>query len=179
MGISSALWPLFGLIWPSSRVMSHFLLDYNYQDKRILEVGCGIGLTSLLLNHLKADITATDFHPEVEGFLNKNVLLNGDKRIPFELTNWQEINTKLGLFDLIVGSDLLYEDEHVQLLSTFIQHHARKKCAVVIVDPGRGRLAKFSKSMATAGFSTVKTKPTDTSYLEKPFSGTIAEYSRQ
>ena len=37
--------------------------------KRILEVGCGIGLSSLILNRLNADITATDYHPEAEKFL--------------------------------------------------------------------------------------------------------------
>ena len=76
MGISSALWPIFGVVWPSSLVMAHFLLEYNHQNKRILEVGCGIGLASLLLNHLHADITATDFHPALKGLRDKNVLLN-------------------------------------------------------------------------------------------------------
>ncbi len=178
LGISSALWPIFGVIWPSSLVMSNFLLDYNYQKKRILEVGCGIGLSSLLLNHLSADITATDFHPEVEGFLDKNVLLNDDKKIPFVLTDWQEINTELGLFDLIIGSDLLYEDEQVLLLAAFIKRHANKQCKVIIVDPGRGRQGKFCKQMTSAGFSHVKSKPKDPSSLEESFSGHIIEYNR-
>lgn len=178
LGISSALWPIFGVIWPSSLVMAHFLLDYNYQDKRILEVGCGIGLSSLLLNHLQADITATDFHPAVQGFLDKNVLLNNDTKIPFVLANWQEINAELGLFDLIIGSDLLYEEEHTLLLASFIERHANKQCKIIIVDPGRGRLRKFCKKMNSMGFSYENNKPIDTSYLEKPFSGNIVEYNR-
>ncbi len=178
MGISSALWPIFGVIWPSSFIMSYFLLDYNFQNKRILEVGCGIGLSSLLLNHLQADITATDFHPAVAEFLDKNVLLNNDRKIPFVLTDWAEINTELGLFDLIIGSDLLYEDEHTLLLADFIDRHANKQCKVIIVDPGRGRIGKFSKKMTSAGFSNVKNKPKDTSFLEESFSGNIIEYNR-
>ena len=146
LGISSSLWPIFGVIWPSSLVMSHFLLDYNYHDKRILEVGCGIGLASLLLNHLHADITATDFHPAVEGFLDKNVLLNDDGKIPFVLSDWREINTELGLFDLILGSDLLYEDEHALLLAAFMERHANKHCKIIIVDPSRGRLGQSEHS---------------------------------
>jgi len=179
LGISSALWPIFGVIWPSSLVMSNFLLDYDFHNKRILEIGCGIGLSSLLLNHLHADITATDFHPAVEGFLDKNVLLNDDRKIPFILTDWKETNMELGLFDLIVGSDLLYEDEHAVLLADFIERHANNKCKVIIVDPGRGRLGKFCKKMTAVGFSYVKNKPEDTSYLEKPFAGNIIEYNRE
>lgn len=158
--------------------MSNFLLDYNYQNKRILEVGCGIGLSSLLLNHLQADITATDFHPAVAAFLEKNVLLNDDRKIPFILTDWREVNTELGLFDLIIGSDLLYEDEHALLLAGFIERHANKQCKVIIVDPGRGRIGKFCKKMTSVGFSNTRNKPKDTSFLEKPFSGNIFEYNR-
>lgn len=178
MGISSALWPIFGVVWPSSLVMSHFLLDYDYQDKRILEVGCGIGLASLLLNHLHANITATDFHPAAESFLDKNVLLNDDRKIPFVLTDWREINTELGHYDLVIGSDLLYEDEHAPLLATFIERHANKQCKIIIVDPGRGRLGKFCKKMTSLGFSYVKSKPKETGYLKQAFSGNIIEFNR-
>ena len=87
---------------------SNFLLDYSYQNKRILEVGCGIGLASLLLNHLSADITATDFHPAVEGFLDKNVLLNDDRKISFVLSDWREINTEQGTKKLIKKQFLEY-----------------------------------------------------------------------
>ena len=178
LGISSSLWPIFGVIWPSSLVMSHFLLDYNYHDKRILEVGCGIGLASLLLNHLHADITATDFHPAVEGFLDKNVLLNDDGKIPFVLSDWREINTELGLFDLILGSDLLYEDEHALLLAAFMERHANKHCKIIIVDPSRGRLGQFCKKMTSLGFSYTKKKPKETSYLKKQFLGYLVEFKR-
>lgn len=177
-GISSALWPIFGVVWPSSLVMANFLLDYNYQNKRILEVGCGIGLSSLLLNHLLADITATDYHPAVKGFLDENVLLNDDRKIPFVLTDWREQNNELGRFDLIIGSDLLYEDEHALLLAAFIEQHAHKHCKVVVVDPGRGHHGKFCKQMTCYGFSYKKNKPKDTSFLEKTFSGSILEYKR-
>ena len=64
LGISSAQWSLFGVVWPSSEVLAHFMFDFDTKGKRILEIGCGIGLTSLLLNQRKADITATDYHPE-------------------------------------------------------------------------------------------------------------------
>jgi len=68
MGISSAQWSLFGVVWPSSEVLAHEMADFPIQGKRILEVGCGMALTSLLLNSRHADITATDIHPEAGSF---------------------------------------------------------------------------------------------------------------
>lgn len=42
------------------------MLDYKTEGKRILEIGCGIALSSLLLKEKHADITVNDDHPEVE-----------------------------------------------------------------------------------------------------------------
>ena len=145
LGISSATWPIFGILWPSSLVLAHFVSNYDIGTKRVLEIGCGTALSSLLLNKQHVDITATDYHPEVETFLNRNSLLNGDTVIPFERTGWADNNDSLGYFDLIIGSDLLYEDEHIELLSDFIQAHSNPTCEVIIVDPGRSRKNKLAK----------------------------------
>ena len=40
------------------------MFEFEIAGKRILEVGCGIGLASLVLNHRPGDITATDHHPQ-------------------------------------------------------------------------------------------------------------------
>jgi len=78
-------------------------------------------------------------------------------------------NKNLGQFDLIIGSDLLYEDEHAVLLAEFIERHANKKCTVIIVDPGRKRHGEFSNKMASYGYTHTKNKPNHTEFLDKPF----------
>ena len=107
LGISSATWPIFGVLWPSSLVLAHFMDNYDVGSKRILEVGCGMGLSSLLLNKQCADITATDYHPEAQKFLQRNALLNEGDEIAFEQVDWADKKESLGLFDVIIGSDLL------------------------------------------------------------------------
>jgi len=61
LGISSATWPIFGILWPSSLVLAHFVSNYDIGTKRVLEIGCGTALSSLLLNKQHVDITATDY----------------------------------------------------------------------------------------------------------------------
>jgi predicted nicotinamide N-methyase len=63
LGISSATWPLFGVIWPSGMVLAHYMADHPTTGKRILEMGCGMALSSLLLKKRHDNITATDYHP--------------------------------------------------------------------------------------------------------------------
>ncbi len=178
VGISSASWPIFGVVWPSSLVLAHFMDDYQTDGKRILEVGCGIALTSLLLNKQDVDITATDHHPEVHGFLDRNTQLNGDRSIAFRQLDWCDVTAQLGLFDIIIGSDLLYEDQHIELLANFIQAHAKPQCEVILVDPGRGRKNKISKRMAGFGYQCDQQKPEHTDYLDNVFQGHILTFTR-
>jgi len=178
LGISSAQWPIFGVVWPSSMVLAHYISDFNTGSKRILEVGCGMALSSLLLNKKHANITATDYHPEVSIFLARNTLLNKDQPIVYEQVDWADKEDGLGLFDLIIGSDLLYEDEHVSLLANFIEGHSNEECEVIIVDPGRGRKNKLSDRMIELGYSSCQEKPIHTDYLSEEFKGYILKFAR-
>jgi predicted nicotinamide N-methyase len=178
LGISSAQWPIFGVVWPSSKVLAHYISDYNTGSKRILEIGCGMALASLLLNKQHADITATDYHPESGIFLARNALLNEDEPISYKQVDWADTEDDLGLFDLIIGSDLLYEEQHIALLANFIEDHSNQTCEVVIVDPGRGRKNKLSARMIEFGYSSTEEKPSHTDYLSEEFKGRILKYFR-
>lgn len=178
LGISSANWPLFGVVWDSSQVLANFIADFDIAGKRILEVGCGMALSSHLLNQRNADISATDYHPETEAFLRVNTKLNDGRTIPYIRTGWADHDNELGRFDLIIGSDILYEEEHSALLADFIDRHANVSAEVLIVDPGRKQHARFSKQMVKRGYAHRQNKPEASSYLEKAFTGVILEYNR-
>jgi len=178
LGVSPASWPLFGVVWDSSAVMSHLMSDYDIAGKRILEVGCGIGLSSLVLNQRNADITATDYNPEAGAFLEENVRLNKGRAIPFVRTGWGDLDSGIGEFDLIIGSDLLYEPDHVKLLSGFIQQHASTHGTVILVDPGRGLYAPFSRQMIKYGYDYQHEKIRTVDYLAKPFNGHLLTFQR-
>lgn len=178
LGISSASWPLFGVIWPAGLVLAHFISSHPTSGKRILEMGCGMALSSLLLNDKNADITATDHHPEAEFFLQRNTLLNHGKDIDYQRVDWADKTDELGLFDLIIGSDILYEDQHIKMVADFINSHASPQCEIILVDPGRGNKNKLAKLMQQYGYSYTAVKPEHTDYLDKPFKGHILKFWR-
>jgi hypothetical protein len=43
---------------------------------RVLEIGCGLGLASLVLHRRGVNVTASDCHPLAGGFLRENLRLN-------------------------------------------------------------------------------------------------------
>jgi len=132
-GIPPATWPLFGLLWPSSRVLAGLMDNHNLIGKRVLEIGAGLALASLVVHRRLGDITASDWHPLSPGFLAENVLLNHLSPLKYQRGNWAGENPELGEFDLIIGSDILYERQQPQQLATFIhrprrhRHHRRSR----------------------------------------------------
>jgi predicted nicotinamide N-methyase len=176
LGISSERWPLFGLLWASGEALANLMLEQDIEGKRILEVGCGIALASLVLNHRGGDISASDIHPQVGEFLLENTRINQDVPIPFFQGDWEDESSGLGGFDLIIGSDLLYERSHVIPLAGFIDRHANPSCEVILVDPGRGHHANFSKKMVSLGYTHEQTR-TATGNADCPLpSGRILRY---
>jgi predicted nicotinamide N-methyase len=179
MGISPSQWPLFGVVWESSEVLAEKMMAYDIKGKRILEIGCGMALSSLLLNSRDADITATDYHPEVASYLADNVKLNNGNQIPFLRTGWENSDDHaLGEFDVLIGADLLYEKQHIKLLTDFIHRHSKPECEVIIVDPGRGHHAPFSKRMVELGYSHSQYKPQYIDPLRQAFKGQVLTYIR-
>lgn len=165
LGISSANWSLFGVVWASGRTLAELMSREEIAGKRILEVGCGIALASLVLNGREADITATDYHPEAGDFLRENVRINHGRPIPFVRAGWTDADCGIGLFDLVIASDVLYERGHVEQLAAFIGRHAGLRSEVVVVDPGRGHLARFGKCMAGLGYSPAESRPPATAFF--------------
>lgn len=153
LGISSAQWSLFGQVWPAGRLLAQAMARFDIHGKRILELGCGIGLASLVLQRRRADIVATDTHPLAEVFLAYNAALNGLPALHYRPLHWDRASPTLGRFDVIIASDVLYERGHADVIASVVDRHALPLAEVVLADPGRGNSARFGRVLAAMGFS--------------------------
>ena len=152
MGISSAQWSLFGQLWPAGRLLAQAVNRWDIDGKRILELGCGIGLASLVLQRRGANVIASDNHPLAEVFLAYNAALNHLPALNYRQVNWHQSLPNLGQFDLIVASDVLYERGQAEVLNDVVQRHAASAAEVLITDPGRGNSARLSRLLGEQGF---------------------------
>jgi SAM-dependent methyltransferase len=137
LGISDAQWGLFGQTWAAGQTLAQAMHGFEIGGKRILELGCGIGLASLVLQRRGAQVIASDAHPLTEVFLAYNAALNALPAIHYRQLDWDVPLPTLGLFDLIIASDVLYE---------------RGQAEVVLTDPGRGNAARFTRLLHEQGF---------------------------
>lgn len=195
LGISDAVWPLFGLLWPSgSELASHMAQQPLVAGQRILELGCGLGLASLVCHRMGADITASDCHPLAGDFLKENLRLNDLPPMKYRAGHWGSVESIAdaaeetadfdaaaqasaladgvaggfvaplgdlpvqGQFDLIIGSDLLYERDQFARLPNYICEHASASAQIWIIDPDRGNRSAFSRQMAERGYGVHETR---------------------
>lgn len=177
-GISSALWSLFGQVWPAGRVLAEAMSEFDVAGKRILEIGCGLGLSSLVLQYRQADVTASDHHPLAESFLQHNAQLNHLPPVTYRDLPWEIPDAQLGHFDLIIGSDVLYERNHATLLSALLQRHAKPNAEVLITDPGRGNSSIFTRALALQGYSVDEQRSRFNEGDHPPFRGRLLRYQR-
>jgi predicted nicotinamide N-methyase len=165
LGISSASWPLFGLLWPSASWLAARLARRSVRPgERILEIGCGLALASLVGHRCGADVTASDCHPLTERFLRENLRLNALPAMKYRHGQWGSASAvpqpiylgtaRLieGRYDLIIGSDLLYERDAEGTLAAFIVAHAAPAAEIWIIDPDRGNRPAFHRAMQALGY---------------------------
>jgi predicted nicotinamide N-methyase len=144
--------PYFGKVWPSALALSEWILEKAelFKNSKVLELGCGLAIPSFVVAKLGAEVTATDFHPDVPEFLKKNLELN-KTHIHYEKLNWAESShSKLAerSFNWIIGSDVLYERTHGSQLSATLAHLVRDSgCGALIADPGRPYLQGFTEEL--------------------------------
>ncbi|MBO6658411.1 MAG: methyltransferase domain-containing protein [Pseudomonadales bacterium] len=177
-GISRDAFPLFGIVWTSAEVLSKLLLAESLAQKKILEIGCGMALASHLLNRLGEDITAMDIHPVTRELLDDNSRLNTSPVIPFVEGSWSDPALNLGEFDLIIGSDILYEPKHIKNLAGFLDRHLAHQGKIIIVDPDRGQSEHVITDMKALNYQVEVTDPQSVDELGIPFDGSIFRFTR-
>lgn len=190
VGISSGNWPLFGIVWPSGmQLAAAVALRPLVVGESILEIGCGLALASLVCHRRGALVTASDCHPLTGAFLLENLRLNGLAPMRYCHGDWSRVPTQLpqqdlapkvqGRFDLIMGSDVLYERDDGGALPRFIERHAMPVSEVLIVDPERGNRAAFTRQLQQLGYVLEETLLRDEAMDLKPqYRGRLLRYRR-
>jgi predicted nicotinamide N-methyase len=154
------LCPYFGCVWPSARGLAQYFVENDPERDgavRAIEVGCGLAIPSLVLakRFRFSKILATDFHPEVPRFLERNLGLNAipKERFEYREMNWRKPDDELGRFGLVIGSDILYEKTHPSDVADALVRLVKPSGRIVIADPARPYLQVFVDEMEARGFA--------------------------
>jgi predicted nicotinamide N-methyase len=129
--------PYWAVLWPSAPALaSHLLALRDWRGERVLELGCGPGLTGIALAAAGATVTMTDLHPEATVLALGNAGANGAHSVQLAAADWHAWPFR-ARWPVIIGSDLTYERScHAPLLAVLERALAPGGVAH-LADPGR------------------------------------------
>jgi len=129
--------PYWADVWPSSLILAGKLLGLKGRGKTALELGCGVGLSTLAAITAGYDVLSTDYYEDALDVTRANVFRNLGKLARTRLVDWRHFPDDLGRFDLVFASDVLYEKEYAELLPVILDRVLVPGGIALIADPGR------------------------------------------
>ena len=145
--------PYWADVWPSSLILAGKLLGLKGRGKTALELGCGVGLSTLAATTAGYDVLSTDYYEDALDVTRANVFRNLGKLARTRLVDWRHFPDDLGRFDLIFASDVLYETEYAELLPVILNQVLVPTGIALIADPGRVAAPVFVEACAQHGLA--------------------------
>jgi len=127
--------PYWAELWPSGLALAE-ALPVRLDGLDVLELGCGLGVPSLVAAARGAQVTAVDWAAEAIDLLRGNAARNGIELHAVH-ADWGSVE---GPFDLVLAADLLYEERNGDALLEVLPALAPR---VLIADPGRSTARAF------------------------------------
>lgn len=135
--------PYWADLWPSARVLASTLLGEAGAGRRLLEMGCGVGLATIAAMQAGFDVTATDYYDDALHVTRGNAARNLGREPVVRLVNWREWPDDLGTFDVVMAADVLYETEYATLVAACLARALAPHGTAFVADPGRLALPAF------------------------------------
>ena len=143
--------PYWADVWPSSLILAGKLVGLKGRGKTALELGCGVGLSTLAATTAGYDVLSTDYYEDALDVTRANVFRNLGKLARTRLVDWRHLPDDLGRFDLVFASDVLYEKEYAELLPVILDRVLVPNGIALIADPGRVAAPVFVEACAVHG----------------------------
>jgi predicted nicotinamide N-methyase len=103
--------PYWAELWPAATALAAALPDVA--GLCVVELGCGLGLPSLVAAARGAEVTASDWAEDAVALLRENAARNG-LELRAEVRDWREPWSER--FDVVIAADVLYERRNVEPL---------------------------------------------------------------
>ncbi len=140
--------PYWAELWPSAATLAEHVLAHAPRGARCLELGCGLGLASLAASKAGLTALATDYYDVALEFVQWNAEANRVGPIATRMVDWRAWPTDIGVFELIVGADILYERPMGPLVAAAIARALAPSGEAWITDPGRVGVEPFLAAAA-------------------------------
>jgi predicted nicotinamide N-methyase len=145
--------PFWTQLWPSGTALARAVAGRPLAGRRVLELGCGLGLVSLAAALAGGEVLAVDRSPEAVTFTAANAARNGASlRTLVCAFDQPEPLLAEAPWDLVLAADVLYEQRNVPVLLWLLPRLVGPGGEAWLADPGRNGLETFLSGAEAAGW---------------------------
>lgn len=145
--------PYWAELWPSAIALGRHVAGRDLAGGRAIELGCGVGLPTVAALARGARVLATDHYEAALDFTRYNAHANTGREPETALLDWHAPRTHgLGIFDLVLAADVLYEERNVPALTALVPALLAPGGEVLFADPRRKSAPNFLEAMEKRGF---------------------------
>ena len=130
--------PFWAKVWASSKAMVTFLQEEPHfiENKKVLEIGAGIGLPSFSIANKASNIIISDYDKEAVALVHKNVSYLNLANVTSIVLDWNDIPEHI-IADTILLSDTNYNPTDFDALVISITKFLNLGSSVVLATPNR------------------------------------------
>ena len=135
---TATIFPYWAKVWASAHAMTRFLQEEPsfVQNKRVLEIGAGIGIPSFSIASLTKKIIISDHVPDAVALLQKNIDYLALNNAQAAFIDWNTISENITV-DTILLSDTNYEPSAHNHLILLIDKFINKGSSIILATPNR------------------------------------------
>jgi predicted nicotinamide N-methyase len=137
--------PLWAKLWKASWILADMLARKPVEaDAKLLEIGGGLGLVSIVAWAFGHRITLTEYNPDALQFARANAHLNDCVHLPTAKLDWNQPKLA-GQFDTIVASEVVYKPEDFAPLLNLFQTYLKPGGEIILASEMRKTSGEFYK----------------------------------
>jgi len=150
--------PYWAEVWPSGVALAAKIArdPAIVQGRRVLELGCGLGVTAIAAMRDGADLLVTDYSPEALALCSLNALDQTGAQPKSLRVNWRDPGPKLydvgDGFPVVLAADVLYERRDVDPLLALVERVVAPDGELWLAEPGRPPAARFLELIGARGW---------------------------
>jgi predicted nicotinamide N-methyase len=144
--------PYWAELWPSAVALAHYVAQrLDLAGRRVLELGCGLGLVGVVAALQGAHVLCTDYEPAALAFAHYNARRNACRQVRVRLVDWRQPALQRR-YEYILASDVVYEARNFGPLVALLQRFLARGGSAVFSEPGRANAVPFFALLRQRGF---------------------------
>jgi predicted nicotinamide N-methyase len=146
--------PYWAHLWTGATTLARYLEErVDCTDLRVLDLGCGLGLTGIVAGLKGGYVTFADKEQDALVFAAANARLNNCPLFETRLLDFaQEEQSKLDQrFSLILGAEILYDRPAFSALAVFLNRHLTSHGRALFADARRTNTEEFYHHLEQIG----------------------------